>query len=79
MLHQTLIVGIAYVLVPLHLGPVAEPMLVLVGTIGGCALLHEGVIRRVHWLRPLFGVKLPRRKPAVDKWSDTRFPASDTQ
>ena len=55
-LHQSLIVGIAFVLVPMHLGPVAEPALVLIGTVAGCALLHAG-IRRVAVLRPLFGLK----------------------
>lgn len=55
-LHQSLIVAIAFVLLPLRLGPVLEPVLVLAGTIAGCALLHA-VIRRSHLLRPLFGLK----------------------
>ncbi len=55
-LHQSLIVAIAYVLVPMRLGPVLEPLLVIAGTVGGCALLHE-LIRRVGLLRPLFGLK----------------------
>jgi peptidoglycan/LPS O-acetylase OafA/YrhL len=62
-LHQSLIVLCAYWLLPLELGPVAEPLLVLAGTIAGCALLHAG-IRRVRWLRPLFGMKgAPRQVP----------------
>ena len=59
-LHQSLIVLCAHWLLPLELGPVAEPLLVLAGTIAGCALLHAG-IRRVRWLRPLFGMKATLR------------------
>lgn len=63
-LHQTLIVVLAYRLVPLQLGPVTEPALVVGGTVAGCLLLHEGLIRRIGWLRPLFGLK-PSRAGAV--------------
>jgi peptidoglycan/LPS O-acetylase OafA/YrhL len=60
-LHQSLIILIAYWLLPLQLGPVLEPLLVLGGTIAGCWSLHEFLIRRVRWLRPCFGLKaLPR-------------------
>jgi glucan biosynthesis protein C len=59
-LHQSLILLIAYWLLPLQLGPVLEPVLVFAGTIAGCWCLHELVIRRVSWLRPCFGLK-PRR------------------
>ncbi len=56
-LHQSLIVPLAFVLIPLRLGPVLEPLLVLGGTVAGCLLLHEFVIRRSALLRPLFGLK----------------------
>lgn len=56
-LHQTLIVVLAYWLLPLHLGPIMEPSLVIGGTIAGCLLLHECLIRRVPLLRPLFGLR----------------------
>jgi hypothetical protein len=56
-LHQSLIVPLAFVLIPLRLGPVLEPALVLLGTVAGCLLLHEFAIRRSNWLRPLFGLK----------------------
>ena len=56
-LHQSLILLLAYWLLPLQFGPVLEPLLVLAGTIAGCWLLHEFVIRRVRWLRPCFGLK----------------------
>ena len=56
-LHQSLIVAIAYWLVPMKLGAVAEPALVLAGTIGGCWVLSVGVIGRFVWLRACFGMK----------------------
>ena len=55
-LHQTIIVVAGYELSRLALGPVIEPALVLLATIGGCYVLYEFVIRRVRILRPLFGV-----------------------
>ena len=67
-LHQSLIVLLAYWLIPLRLGPVLEPVAVLGGTIAGCWLLHALLIRRVAWLRPLFGLR-PAARPA---------PATDT-
>ena len=55
-LHQSLIVPLAFALSPLQLGPLLEPALVLGGTVAGCLLLHEYVIRRTRLLRPLFGL-----------------------
>jgi len=55
-LHQTIIVVVAYNLSKLALGPVVEPALVLALTIGGCYAVYEYVIRRIPVLRPLFGV-----------------------
>ena len=56
-LHQSLIVLLAYWLVPLKVGPVAEPLLVGLGTVLGCWVITSGVVQRVGWLRPLFGLK----------------------
>lgn len=56
-MHQTITVVAGYWLSTLALGPVAEPVLVIIATLGGCALLHEFVIRRSPVLRPLFGMK----------------------
>jgi hypothetical protein len=65
-LHQSLLLLFAWQLMPLGLGPVAEPALIVLATVGGCALLHEYVIRRVRWLRPLFGLDaLPARTPSM--------------
>ena len=63
-LHQSLIVGLAYWLIPKHLGPVLEPIVVLAGTVVGCFAISE-VIKRVNWLRPLFGLKLRTRMQVV--------------
>ncbi|WP_266172104.1 acyltransferase family protein [Dyella subtropica] len=61
-LHQSVMLAVAYWLLPRGLGPVLEPALVLAGTVGGCALLHEFVIRRSRWLRPLFGLDIASRQ-----------------
>ena len=59
-LHQTVTIVIGANLSPLSLGPVLEPVLVLGGTIAGCYVLYEFVIRRVRILQPLFGVSIGR-------------------
>lgn len=66
MLHQSLIIALLFWLKPLQLGPWLEPSLLLGGTVGGCMLIHELLIRRSRWLRPLFGLKAdPLSSPAV--------------
>ena len=54
-LHQTAIIALAVGLAPLRLGPVAEPVLLVLGTVGACWGLTT-LIRRGRWLRPLFGL-----------------------
>ena len=66
MLHQSLIIALLFWLKPLQLGAWSEPALLLGGTVGGCLLIHELLIRRVRWLRPLFGLRAePRSLPTV--------------
>ena len=60
-LHQSVIVLVAYWLIPLRLGAWQEPALLVVATVGGCLMLHEIVIRRTKALRPLFGLKWEAR------------------
>jgi hypothetical protein len=48
-----------------RLGPVLEPVLLVAFTVGGCWVLTDGLIRRVGWLRPLFGLK-PRSARAAE-------------
>ncbi|WP_439589663.1 acyltransferase family protein [Hydrogenophaga sp.] len=61
-LHQTLIIGLAVWLAPLAFGPWVEPALLLLGTALGCWLITDRLVRRVAWLRPLFGLR-PRAQP----------------
>lgn len=65
MLHQSLIILLIFLLKPLSLGPWLEPAMVLGGTVAGCHILHEYGIRRVGFLRPLFGLKRPKASPAT--------------
>ncbi len=59
--HQTFIVVLAFLLSPMHLGPVLEPLLIIVATFAGCIVSYE-IIRRVKVLRPLFGLKWETKK-----------------
>jgi hypothetical protein len=65
MLHQSLIILLVFWLKPMALGPWLEPALVLGGTIGGCFVLNEFLIRRVGFIRPLFGLKPAKPERAV--------------
>ncbi|WP_444942164.1 acyltransferase family protein [Microbulbifer sp. ZKSA004] len=56
-LHQTITVIAVYQLGQLALGPILEPLLVLLITIFGCWASYEFIIRRNPVLRPLFGLK----------------------
>jgi fucose 4-O-acetylase-like acetyltransferase len=56
MLHQTLIVVLAHNLQPLHLRPALEGPLLVAATFALCFAVYE-VIRRLDWVRPLFGLK----------------------
>ncbi|MEM6640043.1 MAG: acyltransferase family protein, partial [Pseudomonadota bacterium] len=59
-LHQTLTVMLGGTLGRFALGPVIEPVLVLGGTVLGCAVLYEFAIKRGGWIRPLFGLPANR-------------------
>jgi len=56
-LHQTLIIIFAMWLAKLELGPVFEPILLIIFTFIGCALGYE-VIKRFNVTRFLFGLKI---------------------
>ncbi|AXK71600.1 acyltransferase [Lysobacter sp. TY2-98] len=60
-LHQSLIVLLAYWLVPLRLPAGIEASAVLIGTVAGC-WIGFAIIRRVPLLRPLFGMKFRPRE-----------------
>jgi glucan biosynthesis protein C len=55
-LHQTVIVGVAHHLKPLAIPPLIEGPLLVAVTFAACFAGYEA-IRRVRWLRPLFGLK----------------------
>jgi hypothetical protein len=56
-LHQTVIICLAYPMTNWALPVGVKFLLISLGTFGVCWLLYEGVIRRVQFLRPLFGLK----------------------
>jgi hypothetical protein len=55
-LHQTFTILLARAVAPAQLTPGFEATLLIFGTFGLCFATYEGV-RRVRWLRPLFGLK----------------------
>ncbi|MEM9301023.1 MAG: acyltransferase family protein [Pseudomonadota bacterium] len=69
-LHQTITVVAGFHLSRLALGPVVEPIMLVAITFGGCLLLHEFVIRRSRWLRPLLGLK-PMAESTASTCRDT--------
>jgi len=56
-LHQSLLVPLAFYLAPLGLSGWLEAGTVLLATLIGCTVLHHWVIRPTAWLRPLFGLR----------------------
>ncbi len=72
-LHQTLIIVLVVWLAPLQLAGPVEAAVLVAGTVAGCWSL-TAVIRRVRWLRPLFGLKpLP---PAPARYPSRSTPAT---
>ncbi len=69
--HQTLIVAMAHLIKPVGLGPVIEGAILVVLTVCISFGIFE-LVRRVRWLRPLFGLgrlpanALPLAKPVQD-------------
>ncbi|MCL7713666.1 acyltransferase family protein [Stenotrophomonas mori] len=89
-LHQTVIVVLAHALKPLHIPAPAEALLLVAATFALCLAAHA-VIRRIGWLRPLFGltrhapasasppggtVDAPRRAPPSGTGKAARSPAT---
>lgn len=72
LVHQTLILLAAFYLSPLMLGPVLEPLVIIVLTFGGCLGIYE-IVRRIRWLRPLFGLKWESRSASGQQASWTRI------
>lgn len=57
-LHLPVQFTICYFLFPLPLSAYTKLVLLVVGTFGVSLLLYEMVLRRLKWIRPLFGIKL---------------------
>lgn len=55
-LHQTLTVVLAHNLKPFGIHPAVEAPLLILGTFAACFAGYE-VVRRIYWMRPLFGLK----------------------
>ena len=75
-LHQTIIVVAAHNLKPLGLAPLVEGPLLVVVTFALAFFLYE-VIRRMTWVRPLFGLKM-RRPSAATPLPSSRVKVSPT-
>ncbi|WP_426609070.1 acyltransferase family protein [Bradyrhizobium sp. McL0616] len=60
--HQTAIIMIAHALHGSGLSALAESSIVIVGTALACVVTYE-VVRRINWLRPLFGLRLAAAAP----------------
>ncbi len=58
--HQTAIVVYAHNLQPFQLPVAIEAAVLITATISTCFLSYE-IVRRISWLRPLFGLKLAQR------------------
>ncbi|SDD89220.1 Acyltransferase family protein [Kordiimonas lacus] len=65
-LHQTVIIMIGVAVAPYLIGAVPEFLVVTIGTVAACVLLHEYVIRRIGFLRPLFGLKPKGASPVSE-------------
>jgi len=63
-LHQTVIVVLAHKAKPLNLSPIIEGPLLVLATFALCFLGFE-IVRRIRWLRPLFGLKMQQRPSAT--------------
>ena len=56
--HLPVQFAIAYFLLPTTLPPYSKLILLMAGTFGVSLLLYELLLRRLKWIRPLFGMKL---------------------
>ena len=66
-LHQTIIVGLGHRISGLGLSAVTEAALLVAGTVAGCLAGYE-IVRRVAWLRPLFGLRPNQIRGADSGW-----------
>src|SRR6202008_2547980 len=62
--HQTAIIMIAYALRGSGISAGVEAAIIIGGTAATCIATYE-IVRRVAWLRPLFGLKMETAEPAM--------------
>lgn len=62
-IHQTLIVVLAYNFNRLHLPVLLEAAILITLTTAGCGMTYL-IVRRINILRPVFGLKLKHDRPA---------------
>jgi peptidoglycan/LPS O-acetylase OafA/YrhL len=67
-LHQTVIVVAGHTLTPLGLPAWAEGVILVGVTVAACCGGYE-IVRRVAWLRPLFGLRTSQIRSAQSGWS----------
>jgi len=56
-IHMTVLFALLYFIIPLALPAMLKLGMLVTGTFGISLLLYEFVLRRVKWIRPLFGMK----------------------
>jgi peptidoglycan/LPS O-acetylase OafA/YrhL len=56
-LHQTITVGLGYALKHSPMGLLPKFLLMAAGTFLIAWVLYEFLVRRIRWIRPLFGMK----------------------
>jgi len=56
-IHMIMLYGAAYFILPLHWSPVLSFVVITVATFTGCFVVYEFVLRRIFFLRPLFGLQ----------------------
>ena len=56
--HLPIQMGLAYFLLPLAVSAAGKVVVLWVMTFAGSWLLYEGILRRLKWIRPLFGMRL---------------------
>ncbi len=70
-LHQTVMIVIAYFLIDLNWPAGVKAFIMIIGTFALSWLLYEFLIRRWNYVRPLFGLKkkAPKEKMVYTKWA----------
>lgn len=64
-LHQTVLLTVGYYVVRLPIADVLKWLIIMPTSFAVCLLLYELLIRRINWLRFLFGMKPLAKKTAV--------------